>query len=135
MEKTTSMKYQIVHKEITQGNSDLTPIDHNKIDQIQDKSIAYIDMHNILELIDSSNYLITIQSKLKPGGSASIVGLDLNRLCEFYLDKYIDTKEFNTLVKGKTLFTLKEVTDLLKKYFTIKTVKTDKLLYFVEFGM
>lgn len=130
------MRYQIEHESIKDYQPDIPKIALSNIPDIQDHSIEYINIYNVLEIADNIDYLLSlIQSKLRLKGVLSLIGLDLNRLCELYLDKAIDSKEFNNLINHKTIYPLSDIVKILTdNEYRITVIKTDRLLYYIECG-
>lgn len=129
------MKYHITHPHLpTMTNSkdtiSLTLEDFYKLDN---NTIEYIDLHSILEHVDINKFLPILNSKLRLKGICVIVGGDIDKICEFYLDKYISYEEFSNMVFNKKLYPLDHIADAIKNYFTIDSIKTDKVLYYIEF--
>lgn len=130
------MRYQIEHESIKDYQPDIPKIALSNIPDIQDHSIEYINIYNVLEIADNIDYLLSlIQSKLRLKGVLSLIGLDLNRLCELYLDRVIDSKEFNNLINHKTIYPLSDIVKILTdNKYKITVIKTDRLLYYIECG-
>lgn len=130
------MKYQIEHESIKQYQPDIEKIQKDEIVNTVDNSIEYINIYNTLEIIDNPNdFLTMLLTKLRLKGSVAIIGIDLNKLCELYLNKIFDFTEFNDLIKNKFIFPLSDTINLLKNNnYKINLIKTDKLLYYIECG-
>jgi hypothetical protein len=86
-------------------------------------------------LDEPNETLKLLLSKLRLKGVVSLIGVDLNKICELYIDKFFNFKEFNGLIKNKTIYPLSEVIKLLvDNNYKVNTVKTDRLLYYIECG-
>lgn len=131
-----NMKYQIEHESIKDYQPDLEKVSISSLNDITNHSIEYINIYNMLEIIsDYNDFLELILSKLRLRGIVTIIGIDLNKLCEVYLDKIIDAKEFNDLIHQKRIYPLSEITKLLiDNKYKINAIKTDRLLYYIECG-
>lgn len=130
------MKYQLEHETIQNYQPDIEKISLNNITSLQDHSIEHINLYNALELIQDPNTLLTtLLSKLRLKGVVVLVGIDLNKICELYLDKVLSYKEFNNLISNKTIYPMTEAIQILKaNQFHINLIKTDRLLYHIECG-
>ena len=129
-----SMKYQIEHESIKDYQPDLEKISLSSLEDLPDHSIEYINSYNMLEVIPNYNkFLELILSKLRLKGVMVIIGIDLNKLCELYLDQIINAEEFNDFISQKTISPLSKITKILMdNKFTLITIKTDRLLYYIE---
>ena len=132
------MKYQIQHHTITEYQPDIEKIELENLHKIEDHSIEHINLYNVLEFESKQNIYTAIQlilSKLRLTGRASLIALDLNRLCELYLDNFISIDEFHSLSYNKNLYPVSKMVDILKQNrCDIKLVKTDRMIYYIESG-
>jgi hypothetical protein len=130
------MKYQIQHDSIKDYQPDIEKISLSNIQSLNDHSIESINIYNTIELLDEPNETLKLLlSKLRLKGVVSLIGVDLNKICELYIDKFFNFKEFNGLIKNKTIYPLSEVIKLLvDNNYKVNTVKTDRLLYYIECG-
>lgn len=132
------MRYQIEHSTITEYQPDIEKISLYNLSMVEDHSIESINLYNILEFEDKNNINSTIQlivSKLRLSGRASLIALDLNKLCELYLDNFLSIDEFHSLSHNKFLYPVSKMVDILKQnQCEIKIVKTDRMIYYIEFG-
>lgn len=128
------MKYQIEHESIKDYQPDLDKISLYSLEDLPDHSIEYINSYNMLEVVpDYNKFLELMLSKLRLKGVMVIIGIDLNKLCELYLDQIIDAQEFNDFTSKKTIYPLSKITNaLIDNKFTLITIKTDRLLYYIE---
>lgn len=128
------MKYQIYHESIGDYNPELETINIDEINNLDEHSIEYINIYNILELSDNFD-LSALLRKLRLKGVVSLVGADMNKLCELYLDNIVSLNNFQELVSNKKLYTLSVIIELLQNNnYKIFTVKTDNFIYYIECG-
>lgn len=132
------MKYQIEHNTITEYNPDITKISLGDLAKVDAHSVEGVNLYNVLEFQNKESLGSTISmvlSKLRLTGIASLVALDLNKLCEFYLDKVLSLDEFHSLSNNKTLYPISAMIDILKtNNCDIRLIKTDRMVYYIEFG-
>ena len=130
------MKYQIEHESIRDYQPDIEKISFSNLKNLNDHSIENINIYNSVELLDEPEEILKlILSKLRLKGIVSLIGIDLNKICELYIDKYLNFKEVNNLIKNKTIYPLSEIIKLLvDNNYKVNIVKTDRLLYYIECG-
>lgn len=132
------MKYQIEHHTITEYQPDIKKISLNDLYNVEDHSIEGINLYNVLEFENKQSLNSTIKmilSKLRLTGTASLIALDVNRLCELYLDKVLSLDEFHLLSYNKILYPGPIMIEILKENnCDIKILKTDRVVYYIEFG-
>ena len=130
------MKYQIEHESIRDYQPDIEKISFSNLKNLNDHSIENINIYNTVELLDEPEEILKlILSKLRLKGIVSLIGIDLNKICELYIDKYLNFKEVNNLIKNKTIYPLSEIIKLLvDNNYKVNIVKTDRLLYYIECG-
>jgi hypothetical protein len=130
------MKYQIEHESIRDYQPDIEKISFSNLKNLTDHSIENINIYNTIELLDEPEEILRlILSKLRLKGVVSLIGVDLNKICELYIDRYLNFKEVNNLIKNKTIYPLSEVIKILvDNNYKVNTVKTDRLLYYIECG-
>lgn len=129
------MKYHLIHKNLPKidiNDTNEVGITLEQFYELENNSIEYIDIHNILEYLDIKKFLPILNDKLRLKGKAIIIGGDIDKICEFYLDKYISYDEFANMVFDKKLYPLNYMVEYLQEYFSIDTIKTDKVLYYIE---
>lgn len=130
------MRHYLIHKNLPKtdnNHGDEIGITLEQFYELENNSIEYIDIHNILEYLDIKKFLPILNNKLRLKGKVIIIGGDIDKICEFYLDKYISYDEFANMVFDKTLYPIDYIVNMIKEYFTIETIKTDKVLYYIEF--
>lgn len=128
------MKYQLYHESIKDYNPDLETIKIEDLDTIEQHSIEYINIYNVLELEDNFD-LGLLLSKLRLKGTMCLVGADINKLCELYLDNILSLSDFQNFTLHKKLYPLSYIRELLiKNNFKVLTIKTDNFIYYIECG-
>lgn len=136
--ETNNMRYQLEHPSITEYDPNIQKIKLEDLKKIEDHSIEDINLYNIFEhqeKLTINNTITLILSKLRLSGKCSMIGLDLNKACELYLDKTLSVEDFHTLSQNKILYPISNMVNILKQNdCEIRTVKTDRMVYYIEFG-
>lgn len=117
----------------TQEDSDQKVISLQQLLELPNNSIDNINCANILEIVENPlEVLKIIESKVRLIGRCYIIGININKFCEYYLDNLIDIDFFNETIKNShRLFDLSNMIKLIQEYFIIESIKTHSIYHYM----
>lgn len=125
--------YQIDNNNLIIDNYDYPKLTLDDLSKIEINSIEQLFGGNILELVDCDLFLDLLSNKLRLRGEFIITGINIDNLCEQYLDHTIDINFINQMfVNKKYLYNLPSLIETIKKNkFITKYIKTDGIYYYM----
>lgn len=127
--------YQLKYNNLDIISTPHTSVNTDDLKKLEANSAEKIFGGNILELIDDTYlFLMLIESKLRLSGEFIISGINIDNICENYLDNIIDIDALNKLIiNKKRIFNLQNIISLIKQAGMIpKTIKTDGIYYYIS---
>lgn len=130
-------KYKLIYQNLRIPSDDADGISLEELVESKANSIEYLNCGNILEIIDDPNTLFEIlDSKLRLNANCYFYGVNIDVLCEYYLDSLISLENFNHCISNVTrlynLSLFNQLINTFKDTFAINSIKTSGIYYQID---